>query len=293
MQLSLPTLEKELLIKEPLKYQLLKWIGNKQRYAKEIVSYFPIDFNKYYEPFIGSGAIMASLAPDNGLGSDNFPPLIEIWKTLKHDPEILQQWYEMRWERMNNGNKLQIYEEIKASYNKNPNGGDLLFLSRSCYGGVVRFRKSDGYMSTPCGIHSPIHPFSFNKRVKEWYARIKNVDFELLDYKDAMNLAKRKDLVYCDPPYAHSQGILYGAQGFSIEELFCEIEKCKLRGVYVALSIDGTKKSGTHICNLPIPSGLFKREILIDCGKSMLKRFQMGGETLETEEVKDRLMLTF
>jgi DNA adenine methylase len=61
----------------------------------------------------------------------------------------------------------------------------------------------------------------------------------------------------------------------------------------VALSIDGTKKSGRYICDVPIQKGLFKREILLDGGRSMLRRFQMGGGTLETEVVADRLALTW
>jgi len=71
------------------------------------------------------------------------------------------------------------------------------------------------------------------------------------------------------------------------------IQQCKARGVRVALSIDGTKKSGNTICNIPIPDGLFAREILIDCGRSMLKRFQMNGQSLEQEVVADRLLLTY
>ncbi len=46
----------------PFKTQLLKWIGNKQRFAHEIVSYFPRQFGTYYEPFLGSGAVLATLA---------------------------------------------------------------------------------------------------------------------------------------------------------------------------------------------------------------------------------------
>jgi len=47
------------------------------------------------------------------------------------------------------------------------------------------------------------------------------------------------------------------------------------------------------ICDLPIPVGLFEQEVFIDCGRSMLRRFQMGGRTLETEKVADRLLLTY
>ena len=47
----------------PFKTQLLKWIGNKQRFAHEIASYFPKKFNTYYEPFLGSGAVSEPWRP--------------------------------------------------------------------------------------------------------------------------------------------------------------------------------------------------------------------------------------
>jgi DNA adenine methylase len=86
---------------------------------------------------------------------------------------------------------------------------------------------------------------------------------------------------------------LYGAQSFDLVNLFEVIRQCKQRGVYIALSIDGTKKSGDFVCDIHIPDGLFEREMLVDCGRSMLKRFQMNGRTLESEIVSDRLLLTY
>jgi len=114
-----------------------------------------------------------------------------------------------------------------------------------------------------------------------------------LHYEEAMTIAKPGDLIYCDPPYRHSQGILYQGQKFNFGHLLGIIEKCKKIGIYVALSIDGTKKSGSLICDLPIPKKLFEREIFVNCGHSMLKRFQMEGRTLENEVVADRLLLTY
>ena len=61
----------------------------------------------------------------------------------------------------------------------------------------------------------------------------------------------------------------------------------------VALSIDGTKKSGDRTCAIPLPPGLFEREVMIDLGRSMLRRFQMEGQSLEAEQVSDRLLLTW
>jgi DNA adenine methylase len=278
---------------KPFKLQLLKWIGNKQRFAREIISYFPIKFGDYYEPFLGSGAVLGTLAPKNGLASDMFKPLMEIWMALKESPKTLKDWYSGRWMTIKQFGKLEAYEKIKADYNAKPNGADLVFLCRSCYGGVVRFRQADGCMSTPCGVHNPISPSSFGKRVDEWHERIQGTTFALLDFENAMNRAKRGCLIYCDPPYSCTQSILYGAQNFSLERLFDTIGRCKARGVYVVLSIDGSKKSGDLLCNVPIPKGLFEREAFVNCGRSMLRRFQMNGKSLEEEIVADRLLITY
>lgn len=277
----------------PFRTQLLKWIGNKQRFAHEIIAYFPKTFGTYLEPFIGSGAVLATLAPKQGVASDILKPLIEIWQTLASDPHQLKDWYTKRWHAFMSGDKVEAYERVKAAYNANPNGADLLFVARSCYGGVVRFRQQDGHISTPCGAHRPVTPASFAKRVDLWHVRTKGAIFKHSDFEAVMDAVKPGDVVYCDPPYSHTQAILYGAQVFSLQRLFDVIARCKARGAYVALSIDGTKRSGNTLCNLPIPKGLFEREVTVNCGRSMLRRFQMGGETLEGEVVTDRLLLTY
>uniref|UniRef100_A0AAU6WJ72 Site-specific DNA-methyltransferase (adenine-specific) n=1 Tax=Chryseobacterium endophyticum TaxID=1854762 RepID=A0AAU6WJ72_9FLAO len=287
------TLDSKFATYVPPKSQLLKWVGNKQKFAGQITKFFPAQFNNFYEPFLGSGAIMATLSPNKGIGSDIYEPLIEIWKTLKDDPELLIKWYKERIERIANEDKVQVYNSVLKSFNENNNGADFLFLTRTCYGGIIRFRKSDGYMSTPCGIHNPIPVATFRKRVFEWNYRMKNVEFLNCDYKNIFENSKEGDLIYCDPPYSHSQSILYGAHDFKLNELFDCIANAKSKGVFVALSIDGSKKSGNYLCDLPIPESLFEQEILISLGSSMLRRFQMEGQTLENEGVKDRLLLTY
>lgn len=278
---------------KPFRTQLLKWVGNKQKQADSIIEFFPAQFGTYFEPFLGSGGVLGVLAPEHAMASDTFSPLVQIWQTLQNDKEKLKQQYAERYELINKLGKEGAYKRVLASYNKNPSGADLLFLCRVCYGGVVRFRKNDGFMSTPVGAHDPISPESFGKRVDIWHARTKGTRFMHLDFAEAMDMAKPGDLIYCDPPYADSQAILYGAQAFSLSRLFDSIASCKERGVYVALSIDGTKFSGRKLCDLPIPDGLFEREEFVRVGRSMLKRFQMDGKSLEDHEVHDRLLLTY
>lgn len=287
------TLDNKFALYTPPRTQLLKWVGNKQKFAGEISRFFPVRYNTFYEPFFGSGAIMATVAPRKGVGSDISSPLIEIWKMLKDNPDELINWYAERRNRVETEGKKEVYESVKSSFNREPNGADFLFLTRSCYGGIVRFRKNDGHMSTPCGVHNPISVSSFAKRVKEWRPRLKNVEFKCIDYSEIFDQAKEGDFIYCDPPYSHSQSILYGAQDFKLEELFLKITEAKEKGVNVALSIDGKKKSGNYLCDLPIPENTFEEEIYVQLGRSMLRRFQMEGQTLEEEHVSDRLLLNY
>ena len=276
----------------PYKSQLLKWIGNKQRFAHNIISFFPTQFGIYHEPFLGSGGVLGVLAPRRAEAADSFLPLVEIWKTLKIEPETLKRWYRERWEEGQEGDKVSQYEKIKARYNSSANPADLLYLSRSSYGGVMRFRMRDGYMSTPCGVHRPIHFGTFARRVDEWSKRVSGTLFFHREYEESMERAQEGDVVYCDPPYSYSQAILYGAQSFSHENLFRAIERAKKRGVFVALSLDRSKKSGAKHCPYDLPSSLFEQEIEVNCGRSMLRRFQMEGQTLEKEVVADRLLVT-
>ena len=278
----------------PFRTQLLKWVGNKQRFAPQIISLFPEDMETYYEPFLGSGGVLGTLSPKNAVASDALHPLMDIWFTLKEDPDRLIQWYAERRDGLEDHNQVKArYAHILADFNQNPNGADFVFLTRTCYGGVVRFRKSDGGMSTPCGAHMPISSDNFAKRVALWHKRVQGTKFFCNDYRETMELARPGDVIYCDPPYADSQTILYGAQKFQLAELLDSIDRAKSRGVYVALSIDGSKKSGLHEVLLDFPEGLFEPEASITVGRSMLHRFQMNGQSLEGDVVKDRLLLTY
>jgi len=275
----------------PFRTQLLKWVGNKQRFADEIISCFPKDHGTYHEPFLGSGAVLGTLAPKRAVASDTCEPLIGIWKLLHDDPDRLALSYRRRWEEFIESREA-TYEKVKASFNRSQNAEDLFFLARSCYAGIIRFRK-DGYMSTPVGSHRPVSPASVENRIHIWRKRTKDTDFRCQDFAQAMKLAKAGDLVYCDPPYKDTQAILYGAQVFSLERLYSEIADAKARGVHVALSIDGKKRSGRKKVDVRIPTGLFETERQVNCGRSMLRRLQMEGQTLESEVVADRLLLTW
>lgn len=286
--------------------QLLKWVGNKQRFANEIISYMPQKINNYYEPFLGSAAVLGSLAFENYseliprvnfenlIGTDVLSPLIEIFNYVKHDPETLINSYD-NWNKKFELNRLDTYEEVREKFNRERDALDFMFLTRSAYSGIIRFRKSDGYMSTPIGPHTPISTDNFRDRVDIWNKILTNVSTEFLtqDYRETMSRAGENDLIYCDPPYTHSQGILYGAQSFNIEELWETIALCKSRGAKVILSINGKKKSGKEDIGVVPPEGLFERLEYVNVGVSMVNRLKSNGKKMDGEIVHDALFLTY
>ncbi len=281
---------------------LLKWIGNKQRFAETIISYMPSEFNNYFEPFLGSGAVMAELlfADSTKLfphfkhayGSDILPFLIDIFDITKNEPDSLIEYYQKEISDYYI-NPIEKYDEIKDRFNQNHNPYDFLLLARTCYSGVIRFRKADGYMSTPRGPHKPIPPEEFDKRVKSWNKLLQKADFKCESYVEAMDRAGKGDVVYCDPPYTHSQSIIYGAQDFDIEILWKKIRECKKRGAKVILSINGMRDSKTKDISITPPARLFKRKLLVNCGTSMIDRLQNTGKEMKNKKVDDQLLLTW
>ena len=281
---------------------LLKWIGNKQRFASIIVANMPTTFNNYYEPFLGSGAVLAellmqddtSLYPhfNHAYGSDILPFLIDIFRSVKENPNKIIEYYSKEISSYYE-NPAEQYELIRNRFNQDHNAFDFCLLSRTCYSGVIRFRKADGYMSTPKGPHNPIKPSVFANRVALWSNLIQKADFYTESFEKAMAKPQQGDVIYCDPPYTHSQSIIYGAQDFNINILWNMTAECKDRGAYVMLSINGSRESKKKDISIDIPTDLFDRELTVNCGTSMIDRLQNSGKDMVDEVVHDKLLLTW
>ena len=281
---------------------LLKWIGNKQRFAEMIISYMPQQFEDYYEPFLGSGAVMAELLQadatllfpkfNHAYGSDVLPFLIDIFKITKDNPQSIINYYKKEISEYYQ-EPIKKYNEIRDRFNVENNPYDFVLLSRTCYSGVIRFRKADGYMSTPPGPHKPISPETFERRILQWHDLIQKASFSCESYTESMKRPKMGDVVYCDPPYTHSQSIIYGAQDFDIGELWRMIDECKKRGAKVMLSINGMRDSKKKDISITIPDGLFERKLFVDCGTSMIDRLKNNGNKMKDKKVDDLLLLTW
>jgi DNA adenine methylase len=270
---------------------MLKWVGNKYRYAATIAEHLPAEFDTYYEPFVGTAAVLATIQPERAVAGDTLPTLVSLLEAVQTDPESVADHYET-WRDQIVERGRDAYDDVRDRYNLHPNPLDLMVLSRTCYGGVVRFTRH-GTMSTPMGPHRPMPGEKLRIRLDEWQGRLESVRFACQDFSETISEAGEGDLIYCDPPYVHGQAILYGAQDFQLEDLWLTLGRAIERGASVAVSVDGWRQSGDKRIDASLVEGMFARELLIERGGCMLRRFQMTGEDMAREQVADRLLLSW
>ena len=74
--------------KEPAKAicPFVKWVGGKKQLLPVLVERMPSAYNRYYEPFIGGGALLLCIQPKNAVINDVNRQLLNVYRQLKRDP---------------------------------------------------------------------------------------------------------------------------------------------------------------------------------------------------------------
>ena len=64
----------------------VKWVGGKRQILDQLKSMMPDGYNRYYEPFIGGGALLLDVQPQNAVINDVNAQLLNVYCQLKADP---------------------------------------------------------------------------------------------------------------------------------------------------------------------------------------------------------------
>lgn len=238
----------------------LKWAGGKSRIAEKIVSYFPQsgEFRRYFEPFLGSGAVYFEIAPQEGYLNDLNASLIATYETIKTRPERLICLLENIDEIYNNlsdlAEKEAFYYNMRSEYNSLSNNSSLfksalfIFLNKAGWNGMYR-ENADGNFNIPFGKRKQLKSFD-RQNILSISTNIANMKFTAVDYRAAVQKADKEDLVYFDPPYFPSSKTAsftaYQKGGFNDEnqkELFDLALQLSKRGCFVAISNSDTKEA--------------------------------------------------
>ncbi|NLN75288.1 MAG: Dam family site-specific DNA-(adenine-N6)-methyltransferase [Armatimonadetes bacterium] len=163
---------------------------------------------KWVEPFLGSGVVALNLAPNRAILSDTNKHIIGFYQAIQsgeiNGPSV-RAYLEQE------GSQLaaigdEYYYTVRSRFNRGGSPLDLLFLSRACFNGLMRFNRR-GEFNTPFG-HKPKR-FSrayITKIVNQviWTAKQmhgKEWVFRVATWEETFADVSSSDFVYLDPPY--------------------------------------------------------------------------------------------
>lgn len=247
-------------------FPVIKWSGSKRLLAKEIVSYFPKKCDIYFEPFVGGASVLLEYRPAEAICVDINSSLIDFWNLVKLKPYELADSYKANWEALQKD--YRHFAFVRERYNLNKNGYDLLFLSRTCVNGLIRYNKNGDFNNSLHYSRKGASPDKVKNAILETSSLIQNYVFLNGDYSQILSKVTKKSVVYLDPPYYFTKSMYYGKIDYDIFWDF--VKKLKDRGAKIALSFDG--KTANREYDVKIPEGLFERHIFLKSGVSTFNK---------------------
>ena len=97
-------------VSDPLS-PFIKWVGGKRQLLHDINALIPVEFGRYYEPFVGGGAVFLNLAPKHAVINDFNPELINTWKIVQFNPQKLLDVLKIH----ENNNSKEYYLHLRAT----------------------------------------------------------------------------------------------------------------------------------------------------------------------------------
>lgn len=200
----------------------LKWAGGKQRIVGSILPLLP-KTGRYFEPFIGSGAVYLNMPQEECFLSDVNGDLVELYRHLQKDGEAFIE--ECRGFFCPECNVRERYYELRDEFNTTSDlrrkSAIFLYMNRHGFNGMCRYNASGGY-NIPFGRYKgPSFPEAEMRSFLKRALRGKSL-FSVMDFREALARAGAGDVVYCDPPYvplsATASFVAYAAEGFGVEE---------------------------------------------------------------------------
>ncbi len=185
----------------------LKWAGGKTQLLKQLAYLFPGRFNRYYEPFIGSGAVFLHVQPACAVLNDSNPNLIAAYRHVQsrlNDLLTLLQQIRRTYHSLPPDQQQAEYYRLRERYNQLAAGSLeksalLIVLNKTGYNGLYR-ENSRGKFNVPFGRYD--NPTMFREEnLRAVSTALRQVELLNTNFQEAVASAQAGDFVYFDPPY--------------------------------------------------------------------------------------------
>ncbi len=229
---------------------LVKWVGGKKQLLSQFDLLFPKEFNNYFEPFAGGGAVafylLKTRAPKKVFLSDINEELIDTYNVVKENPEKLIKILKEYKRNHNKENYYVVRAKDPKQLSKLERAARFIYLNKTCFNGLYRVNLKGGF-NVPMGNYKNPSIVN-NKDLTEISNLLKNVQIELKQFHEAIENAKEGDFVYFDPPYyplnktsnftSYNKDSFLEKEQIELSEIFKKLDE---RGVKVMLSNSDTE----------------------------------------------------
>lgn len=183
----------------------LKWVGGKRQLIPSIAMHLPKNIREYnyVEPFIGGGAILFYLQPQNAIINDLNQELINVYEVIKNNLD------ELILDLKKHKNESEYFYQIRALDRNNDfenltpvqRASRIIYLNKTCFNGLYRVNNA-GEFNAPFGRYK--NPNIINEptlKAVHKYLNASNMQIFCKDYSEILNGLDKKYFVYLDPPY--------------------------------------------------------------------------------------------
>ena len=239
-------------VQEQRFHPFIKWAGGKTQLLSQIDRHLPASFGRYFEPFLGGGAVffhlLSSRGPFEAHLSDVNSDLITAYSAVKELTDELTaalRKHEIRFGQ----ERERYYYELRSHV---PAGtidkaARFIMLNKTCFNGLYRVNKS-GRFNVPLGRYD--NPRICDEHaLRQAGAALRMCKARLCNkhYSDVLERAREGDLVYLDPPYIPASSTAkftqYTNEGFGDDdqaELCSVFEELTARGCRAILTNSDT-----------------------------------------------------
>ena len=230
----------------------VKWAGGKRQIIDKLKQYIPDEFNTYYEPFVGGGALLFELSPKNAVINDSNKELMNVYSVLCNEEKFKKMCSVLNSYEANHSEEffyeLRNKDRNKKTFNRLSDytrAARTIYLNKACFSGLYRVNSKDEF-NVPFGKKTKVNTYDGSNLITvSNYLTMNNVKIQCVDFEESVKTAKKGDFVYFDPPYDSDTATFnsYTEEGFGKDEqrrlatVFKDLDE---RGVYVMLSNHNT-----------------------------------------------------
>ena len=220
----------------------LKWAGGKSRLLQELFKRLPagVERRRYFEPFVGGGALFFAYAPQRAELADVNPELVNAYEVVRDHVDKLLGGLKKHAKKHNEDHYYQTrarYNQQRRRLSRITRATDFIYLNKTCFNGLHRVNRK-GEFNVPMGRYKNPR-IADEAGLRRASSALQGANIRCAGYEELLESARPGDFIYLDPPYAPASKTAnftgYATDGFGLDD------QARLRDVFSELDRRGAK----------------------------------------------------